>query len=446
VSVPATKFGRRSIASFIRGVATGRTTLGAVLQTGASNILIQAAYMGSGVVTARSLGPSGRGSLAAIIMWPQFLAYLMTLGVPAASVFCIRHDPERANVYSAVAMVLSVVMGFAAVAIGLVAIPYSLHTYPTSIIHFARLTVFIAPIALLGITLSTQAQSAGAFRRMNFFRVAQPVMVLAVLLLLWMSLKLNPYTAALAYLLAGIPVTVWNFVWVVKYFRPHLKEAREPVKKMIGYGIRVWGADLLSTVSNQVDRILIIGMLAPRLMGLYVVSQSVAGLLNVLPSAVCTILTPKITGRETPDIASITGSAIRLTMTGMFLAALPLFFGGGLLLHLVYGNKYDGAAVILRILLVEAILDGMTAVSSQGFLAAGVPGTVTLLEGCGLVTALPLMYVMVPRWGLQGAAYALLIATGVRYLLVSLNFPLRFSVRSPSLVLKRSDFRLLERK
>lgn len=434
------------ISGLAKSFASGRTTLGAVLQTSASNILIQAAYVGSGVITARSLGPSGRGSLAAIIMWPQFLAYVMTLGVPAASVYCIRRDPEHSSVYSAAAMVLCVVMGLVAVMIGFVAIPYSLHTYPPEIIHFARLVVMMAPIALLGITLSTQAQSAGAFRRMNFFRVAQPVMVLVALFILWKSSTLNPFSASLAYMLAGIPITIWNFVWVCKFFRPHLRGARKPIQAMLSYGVRVWGADLLSTVSNQVDRILIVGMLAPRLMGLYIVSQSVAGLLNILPSAVCTVLNPKISGRSIPEIVDATGSAVRLTMTGMFLGALPLFFAGGFLLNLVYGNKFDGAAAILRILLFEAVLDGMTAVSSQGFLAAGVPGTVTLLEGCGLVTAVPLMYWMIPRWGLQGAAYALLMATGIRYLFVALNFPFRFKVSPPSLILKSTDLAMLRRR
>ncbi len=433
------------IRSILNSIGTGRTTLGAVLQTGASNILIQIAYVGSGVITARALGPSGRGSLAAIIMWPQFLAYVMTLGVPAASVYCIRKDPEQASIYSAVAMMLSVLMGFVAAAFGMIVIPHSLHTYPNSIVHFARLVVLIAPIALLGITLSTQAQSAGAFRRMNVFRIAQPVMVLLVLFVLWRASVLNPYSASLAYLLAGIPVTIWNLVWVIRYFHPHLRNPRVPMKKMVGYGVRVWGADLLSTVSNQVDRILIVGMLAPRLMGLYVVSQSVAGVLNVLPSAVSTVLSPKVTGRTTAEIVAATGSALRLTMMGMLLGAMPLFFFGGFLLRFAYGNKYDGAAAILRILLFEAVLDGMTAVASQGFMAAGVPGTVTLLEGCGLITAVPLMYWMIPRWGLQGAAYALLSATGIRYLFVSLNFPWRFSVRPPSLILRATDLALLRR-
>ncbi len=435
----------KSITTLVKGFASARTSLGAVLQTGFANILIQAAYFGSGVITARSLGPSGRGALAAIIMWPQFLSYLMTLGVPTSSVYHVRKDPEHASHFVAAATLLSVLTGSAAILVGQLAIPYSLHTYPPAVIHFARFAVFLAPLALLGITLSTQVQSAGAFRSMNIFRVAQPAMVLCVLFVTWRLFGLTAYSASLAYLLAGIPITIWNFVWVYKHFHPTLRGGFEASRQLLNYGVRVWGADLLSTVSNQVDRILIVSMLAPRLMGLYVVSQGIAGLLNPLPSAMSTVLMPKAAGKSVPEIVELTGRAVRITLVGLLAVACPLFLAGGFLLRLVYGNKYDGAAAILKILLCEGILDGMTSVLSQAFLAAGVPGTVTLLEGCGLLTAVPLMYWMIPRWGLPGAACALLTATFIRFLFVYLNFPLRFRQRPPGLLLGASDLTLLRR-
>jgi hypothetical protein len=57
----------------------------AVIQTVLANIAVQGLNVASGVLTARTLGPIGRGMLAGIIMWPQFLAYAMTLGIPVAT-------------------------------------------------------------------------------------------------------------------------------------------------------------------------------------------------------------------------------------------------------------------------------------------------------------------------------------------------------------------------
>lgn len=434
----------KRLAGLAKSFASGRTSLGAVLQTGTSNVLIQAAYVISGVITARSLGPSGRGALAAIIMWPQFLGYLLSLGIPTSSVYHVRREPQHGSTLTAAAIIISIAMGCIAVVAGFFIIPYSLHTYPPSVIHFARLMICTAPLALLGVNLSALAQSAGAFRRYNFYRLAQPAAVSLVLFLIWRLHGLTYTSAAAIYLFAGVPVTLWNGIWVWSYFKPSFKGGLKPVRALVGYGVRVWGADLLGTVANQVDRILVVSTLPPHDMGLYVVAQSVAGLMNVFPAAINSVLMPRAAGHSIADIVNLTGRALRITFAILFLAGTSLFFSGGFLLNLVYGNKFDGAFIVLKILLAEAVLDGLTSVSSQAFLAAGFPGVVTLLQGCGLVTAVPLLYWMVPRWGLKGAAFALLISTSFRLSFVLISFPLRLKHAPPGILLRPSDIKALK--
>ena len=74
----------KNVANGVRWVLQGRGATAATLQTALARVLILAINMGTGIITARFLGPQGRGEQAAIILWPQLLAYLMTLGLPAA--------------------------------------------------------------------------------------------------------------------------------------------------------------------------------------------------------------------------------------------------------------------------------------------------------------------------------------------------------------------------
>jgi O-antigen/teichoic acid export membrane protein len=265
------------------------------------------------------------------------------------------------------------------------------------------------------------------------------------LLVLWRTTGLSPYTASATYLLAGIPITIWNAIWIWRHFRPSLKNSAEPMRSLVHYGVRVWGADLLGTVANQVDRVLVVSTLQPHDMGLYVVAQSVAALMNVVPNAMVAVLMPRAAGHSIPEIVDLTGRALRIILVILILIAVALFFLGPVLLTLVYGSRFSGAGIVLQILLGEAVLDGMTAVMSQAFLAAGVPGTVTLVQGCGLVTAVPLLFWMTPRYGLKGAAFALLISTAFRLTFVLLSFPARFKMAPPGIILKRSDIEALRR-
>ena len=219
-----------------------------------------------------------------------------------------------------------------------------------------------------------------------------------------------------------------------------------PSRTLLSYGLRAWGGDLLATVANQVDRILVVGMLSPESMGLYVVAQSASGVLAILPGSISPVTFPRSSGLSNAEIIALTGKAIRMTLLVMILASFPLLFAGGFLLKLVYGSKFVSASLVLPFLVVESILDGLTSVLAQAFLAAGLPGTITLVEGCGLLTSIPMLFWLIPRFGLRGAGCALMLGTGMRFFFVLLSFPFRMKVRPPNMIIGRADIRALLRR
>jgi O-antigen/teichoic acid export membrane protein len=421
----------------------GSSGVGAVSQTAVTNAIIQATNIACGLISARVLGPQGRGDMAAITLWPQFMAYLLTLGIPVASLYHIKRNPALADRLTGVAMLTGLITGCIGSAIGLLIIPYSLKNYTPEVIHWAKIIVLTSPLALLGLTLNIHTQSAGSFKTYNLFRVMPPLLILCGLACESFLGSLNPVTGALIYTAAGVPVLIWNFIWVIRHFRPRLPSTIEPVKALFSYGLRIWGSDLLGTVASQVDRVLVIGFLSPTAVGLYVVAQSAAALLNIIPASLLAVILPKASDKNIPEIIEIVGRATRVSCSLMVVIGLPLCIFSNLALKLVYGGKFDGASVVLKILIAEGILDGAATVLTQAFLAAGCPGMVTLLQMCGLATALPLLAFMGPRWGLNGAASAMLVSTSIRLLLVMCSFKLRLKVRAPNIRLTQEDIMFL---
>jgi O-antigen/teichoic acid export membrane protein len=412
----------------------------AIIQTAFANLAVQVVNLLCGILTARSLGPDGRGLLAGIIMWPQFLAYAMTIGIPIASVYWLKRRPDLSAELAGTGLLLSVGFGLLAALTGVAVIPHSLHTYPAPAIHLAQVWALVTPLELLAVTLIAQAQAADSFSSYNFFRFLSPFSVLVILAIEKALGRLTYSTAAFAYLLGGTPAMLWIAHWAWRYFRPTLHSTIATSRLLLSYGVRAWGADLLGTVATQVDRILVVGLLAPEFMGLYVIAQSAAGALAFIPSAVAPITMPRSTNLHTDDIIILTGRAARATLCLMLFASLPLFFFGDFLLSLVYGSRFTGAAAVLPFLVVEAIAGGLTSVLAQAFLATGFPGTVSLLQGCGLVTSIPLLYWMIPRFGLRGAGCALMLSTLCRLVLVLLNFPYKLKARPPGLIMRRTEF------
>jgi len=55
----------------------------------------------------------------------------------------------------------------------------------------------------------------------------------------------------------------------------------------------------------------------------------------------------------------------------------------------------------------------------------------------------PLMFILIPRFGLTGAAYGVIIANTIRLALIMISFPVFLQHRVPRLLVTVSDVRLL---
>jgi O-antigen/teichoic acid export membrane protein len=61
----------------------------------------------------------------------------------------------------------------------------------------------------------------------------------------------------------------------------------------------------------------------------------------------------------------------------------------------------------------------------------------------GLSLSLPIMLLLIPRWGIEGAAVALLASTCARFIFIYASFRLVLKVSAPSLLPRKEDFFIL---
>ena len=166
---------------------------------------------------------------------------------------------------------------------------------------------------------------------------------------------------------------------------------------------------------------------------------SLAQMLHVFQAAVVAVLFPRASGRTLEEVTALAGFAMRATTAVTLFAAIGLAVLGPWVLGLLYGQEYLGAVRVFRILLLYIVLYGATAVLAQALMALNRPGTVAILHALGLGLALPLLLVLVPRYGLVGAGLALLISTAVRFVAVIISFPLLLKVPIPRFRPTHSD-------
>lgn len=436
----------RIILDGARWVLGGQSATAATLQTLLTRVFILAVSVATGVMTARVLGPVGRGEQAAIILWPQFLAYAMTLGLPTALLYNLKRYPKEETELFSAALLLGTVLGIVASLTGIIFIPYWLNQYSAEVIFFARWFMLTAPLALLGITVTAAFEAQGDFTSANQMRYLAPLITLAILGVLTLTQALTPLTAGLAYLLPGLPIFFWMLTRLWSHFHPRWYGLTTSCKRLLSYGLRSYGIDLLGTLAAQVDQVLVVGLLAPAAMGMYVVSLSLSRMLNVLQTSMITVLLPKTAARPVEEVVALTGRAARVSTAFTFLAAIAVMLLGPVFLRLLYGSEYVGAVPVFRILLIEVVIGGTTWVLAQTFMALGQPGTVTILQGIGLGLSVPLLVVLIPAYGLEGAGWALLGSTTARLVFVLVSYPLILKIRPPSLLMTREDWHFMLQK
>ncbi len=160
-------------------------------------------------------------------------------------------------------------------------------------------------------------------------------------------------------------------------------------------------------------------------------------MINVGQQAVAAVLFPRMVGLHPLEVARLTQRTLRVTSTASVLPVLGIALFGSSVLRMVYGYAFAAGGTLLLLLVLEAAISGCISIVAQAFMASDRPGVITVQQVIGLGSAIPLMLLLVPRMGVNGAALALLLSTAIRLAFISASFAHNFGGRLPRLLLDR---------
>jgi len=431
-----------SIAAKFRWVLRGQDSASAALQTFLSKLIILAVGLLTSIITARYLGPDGRGEQAAIVLWVQFLAYMISFGLPVSLIYNLKRSPNNTSSLFSTAFLISFGLGMIAALIGVLGLPRWLEKYPPEVVQIAQWFMVGVPFTTASGVMGATLEGRGEFRFANKVRTLPLIITLSMLVGLVSTNNLTPSTSALAYFLPNIVTFFWVLSHLWSIFRPSIQSLRSFSPPLLSYGIRSYGIDILVTLSVQIDQVLVVGLLTPASMGLYVVALSLSRTLGVIQQSIVMVLFPKIAARSMAEVVETVGQAVRVGLVPIMIAAVSALLIGPNLIHLLYGANFLEIVTVFRILVVEVVLSGTVQILVQAFMALERPGIVTLTQGIGLGLTAVAMMLFVPTYGLIGAGLALLCSSAMRLIFAIACFPLVLKVAPPSLIFNRKDLQI----
>ncbi|HLG15351.1 MAG TPA: oligosaccharide flippase family protein [Blastocatellia bacterium] len=267
---------------------------------------------------------------------------------------------------------------------------------------------FFQPLQWL---VEQSCQGLNRVRRLSEFHLLRSAANLATLFALAVSGRLTSTSALVAYLTGlGIAAT-----WTLAYLRPRFSGTRQYMRLTLrdtrSYGLNTYLARITGAVSARFDN-LVIGYFAEFApLGLYSIAQRLSAPIVTISRAVAVSRY-----RAFSNLNRVPARITRWNAAVLLLSAAALVIGGPLVLKLAF-PKYVDAAPLLIPLAIFGLFAGLFQPYNL-FLASHGRGT-ELRNTAGVVSVASLagLFLLVPRYGIAGAAWSGAMAMALDYLL-----------------------------
>lgn len=380
-----------------------------VTSTFGMNILLLAVSIANSAIIARALGPGGKGILTLALLTPNLLGLLLGLGIGGANVYHTgtRRIPVPPLVRNSmgVALLASLV---GAGAIGLLLVTgWLTRLLPGVPVNIALLALLIFPLGLLSSYLNGILQGQQHIFKLNTIMALQSVATLALTLLLVMGLHLELAGGVLAYVGAAA-LAVALTVSAVRREGAQFAPAWQPsvLRPSLAYGLKGYVGNILQFFNYRLDVFLVNFFLGSTGVGIYSVSVALAELLWQFPNAVSFVIFPKSSATKTAWMNAFTPRVFYLTLALTALGGFGLALLGHFMILLIFGERFSAAYQPMLALLPGVILLGGGKVLTNEIAGRGYPHYNSISSGLGLVLTLALDLLLIPRYGVLGAAIA----------------------------------------
>jgi O-antigen/teichoic acid export membrane protein len=378
-------------------------------------------------IIARWLGPEGKGMLALALLVPGMLGLFLSGGINVANVYFAgskRLDVPALSANSVGFTILITIPGFAIVLV-LASVGWLGAVVPGVPTWIVLLAMLGFPTNLLNGFFSTILQGLQRIEMVNLINLVQRIITLSLTILLVIVWKLSLLGALVAVLAS------WALSLIVSCMalRRHggvltPKWSYSVLRTTLSFGLRGHIGNVLQFFNYRLDMFIVNFFLGPAGVGIYTVTVRLAELLWYLPNAVGFVIFPKAAASEPEEMNAFTPRVFRITLGLTALGALGLGVIGRPVINFVFSSAFIGAYMPLLVLLPGVVLLGGSKVLTNEIAGRGYPHYNSLNAALALVVTVVLDLVLIPRYGVLGAAlasstaYALILFTAIGFYLI----------------------------
>jgi O-antigen/teichoic acid export membrane protein len=363
------------------------------------------------IILAHRLQPSGLGEYQYLSRLALLSISLAHLGLPHALTWAAAHATTREQVSAVYRLAVRVplVTGSSTFVFWLAARAFGLAEEVATItwICFGLVPV----VNMIAANMASCFRGTLEIRAMMLIRISQAVTSLVGIAILAASGRLDLQTAAIANL--GSQMIGAGFALALSRRRSDAAawDAELPKSAIWAFSRRVWLGLTLRDWNLFLDQVVVKLTLGAHQLGLYAAAVSLSMALTVLIAPISAAVQPLVqavqgTAHEQQICArALVGASLLLALPATGLAALA-----PILLPTLYGDSFSAAIPALQILCLATAVEAYNFCMHGILLGLGRPGLSSLSSAAGLTMSVAGWFVLIPPFGIVGAAWASVLA------------------------------------
>ena len=397
----------------------------------------------STVLVARVLGPEGKGGYTLLLLIPNMLGMAGNLGLAIANAYFGGSKKAGWSELVSNSLISGLVVG-TALAGGFAAYYFAFHPHFLREIEWKWLVAAL-PMVPLDLLRTYFNHCLLGQKRIRAYNAMQVVPGLLSLVLVAIALGLNG--GVLGVLLTvdvsvgfSAVLSLWLVLRVTKLtwsFHPRL------FVDSVKYGMQGHFGNIIQFFNYRLDTLMLAYFMDVADVGYYSIAVTLAEALWYLPSTVGTMIFARTIGLSSDEANRTTPRICRNTLLITLLASLAVFLLGRYVILLLYGSEFLPSVRPLWILLPGIVSLSVYKVLGNEIAGRGKPVINSIALGVSLVVNFFLNWLLIPRWGISGAAFASTVSYTVTAVMTLVVFT-RMSGNSwfDTIVVKGEDLKI----
>lgn len=372
---------------------------------GAQAVALMTGFVSS-IVTARLLGPEGKGVIALSASMSQLAVAILALGTGSGLAFLAGKRrfpvPELLGAAAVLGLAFGGIVGVSLVlAQGLLLSTILRGVTPQELALIALTIPFVFSGSFIGNVLLGE----GAVARLAAVQAVAPMSTFVFLTVALVLVGPTASTALAALLIATAANSAFALVLGARKHGLSLRHLSEVTREALSYGVRIVTGSAANTFWLRADVFFLNYLGGPAQVGVYSVSTNLAEKIWLLDESIGAAVFSEVVSRDPEESAALALRTARMVGVLALVGSLLLAVVSAVLIPVLYGPRFAGAIGPLMLLLPGVVAVGIGRPLSAYFSGQlSRPGLTSVAAVLGAIVAAIAYFGLIPKYGAMGAA------------------------------------------